>query len=130
MGTFSLSTLAIPSVVLLISFLSFTSQVLFTYIDPHPLKRRESITFNLLIACIFITYFRACFTNPGRIPKDWRERLLGEGQSVEGERGGAPVINHGNSTERVGEKGKEGRWCRKCNAAKPPRAHHCKSCKR
>lgn len=23
-----------------------------------------------------------------------------------------------------------GRWCKKCKAVKPPRAHHCKQCER
>ena len=133
MGTFSPSSLAIPAVVLLISFLSFTSQILFAYIDPHPLRHNESITFNVLIACIFVTYFRACFTDPGRIPKDWRETLFRKRKSVEAERSegnGALAIDGCDPNKRLGEYGAKERWCRKCDAAKPPRAHHCKSCKR
>ena len=134
MGNLSISSLAIPSVILLISFLSFTSQFLFTHIGPCPLTHRENVTFNTLITCIFITYFRACFTDPGGIPKNWRKSLLIAGEI--GDRGKREAAKYEKS--RMGDHDldggrdniKEGRWCRKCDAAKPSRTHHCKSCMR
>ena len=103
----SLGNLAVPGVLSLIGFLSFSSQWLFTRIDPGPLTRQQTITFNSLIAVLLICYARAVLTHPGRVPQDWRPA-------------DAPTDTH--SARQ--------RWCRKCKAYKPPRAHHCKICKR
>lgn len=92
----------IPAAVLIISFLSFSSQLLFYHISPGPLGPREAAVFNVLIACVFICYARACLTDPGKI-------------SSQG-------IKNGD--------GSNGRWCTKCDAPKPPRSHHCRVCAR
>ena len=103
----SLGYLALPGVLALISFLVLSSQWLFSRIDPGPLTRQETITFNSLSVVLLICYGRAVFTNPGHIPKDWRpDSLATDAHTV------------------------RQRWCRKCDAYKPPRAHHCKICKR
>ncbi|KAE9967485.1 hypothetical protein EG328_008175 [Venturia inaequalis] len=99
--------LAVPGVLCLISFLSFSSQYLFYHIDPEPLTREETITFNLLIAALLISYARCVLTDPGHIPHDW-------------------ALN----SDKPSVAGVKPRWCRKCEAVKPPRAHHCKICKR
>lgn len=99
--------LAVPGVLCLISFLSFSSQYLFYHIDPEPLTREETITFNLLIAALLICYARSVLTDPGHIPTDW---------ALDSNIPSVPVAKP--------------RWCRKCKAVKPPRAHHCKICKR
>ena len=106
----SLKTLALPGVCALIAFLSYSSQVLLLSLDPLPLDKRELITFNVLVGCIWVCYYRACFTDPGRITKGLCQED-GTGSSASGNRS-------------------LGRWCRKCEAPKPPRAHHCKECKR
>lgn len=109
MNSFSLPFLALPGVVLLISFLSYGPQILFLRIEPRPLSQGQSGSFNLLISCIWICYFRACFTDAGHVPSDWSPS----------EQGHCDRLNHHRE-----------RWCRKCARYKPPRAHHCKVCKR
>jgi palmitoyltransferase len=101
-----LKNLAVPSVYALIFFLAYTSQILFLYLEPHPLEKNQAIRFNVLLACLLVTYTRTVLVDPGHIPKS-------EEKEAEGE-----------------EKKKRQRWCRKCEAVKPPRAHHCKQCKR
>ncbi|KAL2357667.1 putative zinc finger protein DHHC domain-containing protein [Cryomyces antarcticus] len=109
-----ISKLAVPGVVLLISFLSFTSQLLFLSIEPGPLKEQQTLTFNILIGCLLVCYTRACLTNPGHLPK---ESTLGDNKQKLGE------PDSDGSRARL-------RYCTKCEAPKPPRAHHCKICKR
>ena len=107
MKLLSLNALAVPLVLCLISFLAFSSQYLFLCIDPRPLNSKEYLVFNLLISCLLICYFRSIQTDPGRTPPAW-----GSEESA--------------STAAKPRQ----RWCRKCNAYKPPRAHHCKVCGR
>lgn len=104
---FSISQLAIPAVWLLITFLTFTSQYFFLHFEAAPLQENELRAINILAACIGICYYRSCTVDPGRIPKDWEPS---DHKQLEG----------------VGRQ----RWCRKCEASKPPRAHHCRTCGR
>lgn len=107
---FSITKFAIPGVSVLIAFLAYTSQYFFLHFEPVPLTRDETWKINIFALCIWICYYRTCFVDPGRLPK---------------------------SQERPKPKEQEGdalasrqRWCRRCEAYKPPRAHHCKTCKR
>jgi palmitoyltransferase len=114
--------LAVPAVYVLIFFLGYPSQILFIYLDPAPLTKNELVLANVLLVCIFITYSKSVFVDPGTIPKRDGD---GDGRKV-----GSVVDGDG-----MGNGGKKGtgqrtKWCRKCDAAKPPRAHHCKECKR
>jgi palmitoyltransferase len=95
--TFSLS--------ILILFLAYTSQYLFFYIElpPGSLTFRETLIFNILICCVWVCWWRACWVDAGI-------RLEGGGDGR--------------------EKKKKGRWCRKCGREKPERAHHCRACGR
>lgn len=97
-----IQSLAVPAVCLLIAFLSYFSQVLFnnSTLDPGPLSRTESWTFNVLLVCLWVSYFRAVTVGPGR--------YIFPDQVIEA----------------------DGRWCKKCQAPKPPRAHHCRHCQR
>jgi len=104
----SLNALAIPAVLCLISFLAFSSQYLFISIDPRPLSSKEYLVFNLLISCLLISYFQAIRTDPGHVPSAWGSEESDLTSVVKPRQ----------------------RWCRKCNAYKPPRAHHCKVCGR
>jgi len=97
-----LHTVAVPVVLVLIGFLSFSSQLLFSHISPGPLNTREAATFNVAVACLLICYARACLTDPGKV-----------------------VSNNGRM-----EGGRNGPWCTRCDAPKPPRSHHCRICKR
>ena len=101
---FQASSLAVPAVVVLIAFLT-TSEYLYEAIEPSPLSPRQKIAVNALLACVVVSFARACRTDAGRVPKDWTpqpDRIPRDRQ----------------------------RWCSKCDAPKPPRAHHCKTCKR
>ncbi|KAF2869315.1 DHHC palmitoyltransferase-domain-containing protein [Massariosphaeria phaeospora] len=106
-----LSRLAVPSVYGLILFLGYPSQWLLLHLEPWPLSKNQLIHTNLVLVCIFITYTKTVFVDPGTFPRkkdDGEELSVGNGCGKE----------------------KARKWCRKCNAAKPPRAHHCKECKR
>lgn len=115
MAEFDIKKLAVPSVCLLISFLAYPPQVLFVYLDPSPLTRAEILKFNILVLCIWVSYYRACKTNPGDIPSAWVPKVSGDGEKQEEK---SEI-----GSERI-------RWCRRCDRLKPPRAHHCKACGR
>lgn len=111
--------LAIPAVCLLIAFLAYTSQWLYAVspeLSPGPLTSRQKYVFNTLLACLWITYYRACTTNPGRY-------TFPSSKKTDDAPSQLPASS---STTADGRK----RWCKKCAALKPPRAHHCKACKR
>jgi palmitoyltransferase len=112
-----LSQLAVPSVYCLIFFLGYPSQWLLMHLEPAPLSKNELIAANLALVLILITYTKSVFTDPGTIPKDWAGTVksVDEKEMENGDKEGV---------------GKSRKWCRKCDAAKPPRAHHCKECKR
>lgn len=109
----SIEQLAIPGVSILILFLAYTSQYLFYYIDPGPLTKSQALWFNGFVLGIWWCYDRACTVDPG--PRGWVRKVGLSGDEDDGE----DVIL-----------GKGKRWCRKCEAVKPPRAHHCKKCGR
>ncbi|KAE8320925.1 DHHC zinc finger membrane protein [Aspergillus sergii] len=109
-SSFHISRLAIPAVCTLISFLAYTSQYFFKNFEPAPLREQELWRINIFALCIWISYYRACTVDPGRVPRDWRPR---DGKQLEADRAS----------------GRQ-RWCRRCEAFKPPRAHHCKTCQR
>jgi ribosomal protein L40E len=107
---FAITQLAIPAVSVLIAFLAYTSQYFFLHFESVPLTTEETWKINIFALCIWICYYRTCFVDPGRLPKG-EER---------------PRPEHQESDEVTGRQ----RWCRKCDAYKPPRAHHCRTCKR
>ncbi|KAJ5766128.1 uncharacterized protein N7511_003744 [Penicillium nucicola] len=107
---FSISQLAVPVVNSLIGFLAYPSQYLFLHFEPLPLTKNEAWAINIFALCIFTCYYRACFVDPGRLSKS--------------EKHSEPTREDGD-----GLAGRQ-RWCRRCEAYKPPRAHHCKTCKR
>ena len=102
-----LTRLAVPFSVALISFLGYGSQILFYRIEPGPFEGWERLLFNCFMICILISYLRACFTDPGWVPRGWQHPIT--------------------QTESASVKS---RWCGKCNANKPARSHHCKICGR
>ena len=113
----TLSQLAVPFVYGLIFFLGYPSQWMLMQLEPGPLTKNELIASNVVLILIWITYTKSVFVDPGTIPKDWAQKELGEqNEGVGGKEGDAVA--------------KSRKWCRKCDAAKPPRAHHCKECKR
>jgi palmitoyltransferase len=112
----SLEDLAIPGVVSLILFLAYTSQYLFYYIEPGPLSWDQAIWFNIFVFAIWICYDRACTVDPGR--KGWVKKVA---ENVE---------DSADEEDEEGRLKKGTRWCKKCDAVKPSRAHHCKQCGR
>ena len=114
MAAFHVEALAYPGVVSLVSFLAYSSQWLFYNIQPGPLRKGEVYIFNVLVGALLICYTRTCFTDPGRIPSDWHEHIETKDED-------ARVAAEASSRQR---------YCRKCEMPKPPRAHHCKICKR
>ena len=107
----SAATLAVPASICEVSFLGYSSQFLFPYLEPGPLTHFETALFNILILSVLVGYYRTCTTDAGCIPKDLNS---------------SPVLQDGERSQRLANS----RWCRRCEAYKPPRAHHCKVCKR
>ncbi|KXH37101.1 DHHC zinc finger domain-containing protein [Colletotrichum simmondsii] len=105
--------LAVPGSCALMGFLSVSSQILFYVADdslaPGRLTRSETYTFNALLACLWYTYYKSCTVDPGRYPFP-----------------DAAVVE----VPEPDEYGLVRRWCKKCAAPKPPRAHHCRHCAR
>ncbi|KAK1808944.1 Palmitoyltransferase [Friedmanniomyces endolithicus] len=81
----------------IISFLAYPSQWLFHYIEPGPLRKGDAYIFNILVASLLFCYYRACYTDPGRIPADWQDRVQLNGSAPDAAQ--LPL---------------QQRWCRKC----------------
>ncbi|KAK5630510.1 hypothetical protein RRF57_006225 [Xylaria bambusicola] len=145
----SLQRLAVPFASLLIAALGYGSQWLFTVspdLEPGPLTPTQSRVFNTLLGCLWWTYWRACTVDPGRyeFPRSSRKKGEGKGPGKSGTEEGAATLSSedeehdeddndayeshapNNGARVVARR----RWCRKCAAPKPPRAHHCKTCGR
>jgi len=107
----SIDKIAVPAVVTNILFLSYSSQYLFYYIGPGPLSKEQAICFNSAVALSLSCLDRTITVDAA--PRGW-------------------IRKSGAAGDEDGEiEGKTGvRWCRKCEAVKPPRAHHCKKCKK
>ncbi|KAH8630253.1 hypothetical protein IG631_14830 [Alternaria alternata] len=118
------SQCAVPAVYVLIFFLGYPSQWLLMHLEPAPLTKNELIVSNVILVLILITYTKSVFVDAGTIPKEWAGK-----QELDGETGKGNADLSGKETGVDGI-GKSRKWCRKCDAAKPPRAHHCKECKR
>jgi hypothetical protein len=71
--------------------------------------------FQFTIACIVWSYARATTTDPGTVPR--------------GTASGADIIPSVKDDAEAIWKPKR-RFCEKCKCVKPPRAHHCSTCKR
>jgi ribosomal protein L40E len=94
----------------LISFLAYTSQYFFLHFESVPLRKDEVWKTNIFALCIWVCYFRSCYVDPGRLPASQQTTERGQ--------------------EEEARAARRQRWCRRCEAYKPPRAHHCKTCQR
>lgn len=72
---------------------------------------RLLVPFNLLVAYMYLAYYQAACSDAGGVPFDWSPD--------------AAMAEYG--VELTAE---HRRFCHKCDAFKPPRAHHCRQCKR
>ncbi|KAF8469726.1 DHHC palmitoyltransferase-domain-containing protein [Kalaharituber pfeilii] len=120
-------TLLLVFTLLLTTFLSYLPQ--HTLLRPssayHPTwTTSHSVIFNFLVGCIYVSYLRAVVTDPGRPRPGWVPDGVDEvkKEKRDGDRDG----------DREGKLwGRSaGRWCKKCEAWKPPRCHHCRKCGR
>ncbi|KAJ0122457.1 palmitoyltransferase pfa4 [Diaporthe amygdali] len=127
-------SLFVPAVCLLISFLGYTSQWLFNAaenLEPGPLTQRETAIFNILLLCLWATYYRACTVPPGRYdfpappPKKSDDPTpTSEDTDPSSNETSAPKPEPEPKTTTTTT-----RWCKKCDSPKPLRAHHCRLCK-
>jgi palmitoyltransferase len=102
--------LAIPAVCALMCFLAYDSQWLFHFaldLEPGRPSTAETVIFNILLLCLWWSYFKACTVDPGRYAR--------------------PSSSSPNATSPSQN---ALRYCKKCRAPKPPRAHHCRHCGR
>lgn len=118
-----LQKLFIPGVSLLVVFLGYTSQLLLNtaeYLEPGPLTESETTIFNILLVCLWSTYYKACTVPPGRynLPSPTDSNNDAPDQPSKSDKLSPPA----------NEPPPHARWCKKCAAPKPLRAHHCKHC--
>ena len=106
----TIERLAVPASIIFVSCLAYGSQILFRHLEPHPLHLSQTLVFNGLVGCLWVTYYRSCSTDPGSVPRNLSPDV------IESDEGFSLMQRQ--------------RWCRKCKAYKPPRAHHCKVCQR
>ncbi|KAK4193468.1 Palmitoyltransferase PFA4 [Podospora australis] len=117
-STPGLHKLYIPAVCLLIAFQGYFSQYVFDTspdLAPGALTDREFYTFNALLLTLWWTYYKACAVDPGR--------YIFPPSST------SPPPSSKDSKQTIAKTTPE-RWCKKCAAPKPPRAHHCRHCNR
>ncbi|KAH8110616.1 zf-DHHC-domain-containing protein [Phellopilus nigrolimitatus] len=100
----------------LIAFIAYSSQIFIIWPWYGRVLTVDLLTlllpFNFLVGLLFWNYFLTVSTDPGRVPKSWMpDTHSGEGYEVKRLTGNP-------------------RYCRMCDAYKPPRAHHCRQCRR
>lgn len=116
-----LQKLFIPAVCVLIFFLGYTSQWLFNtaeYLEPGPMTQNETTIFNILLACVWLTYYKACTVPPGRY--NFPPPKTDDDDADNDHKNETPLPK---PHEKL-----PARWCNKCAAPKPLRAHHCRHC--
>ncbi|CAN8101549.1 unnamed protein product [Discula destructiva] len=144
----SLQRFFIPSVCLLISFLGYSSQWLFNTaenLEPGPMTQRETTIFNILLFCVWSTYYKACTVPPGRYlfpetapppppPPPPRPATSTQDISTKSPSTTTSSTVEPNRSDLSASSTAPpptlptARWCKKCNRPKPLRAHHCRSC--
>ena len=75
------------------------------------------VLFNSLVFMSLLSHWKCMTTDPGAVPRDAQP---------------LPTDMHEHDTENPPEVGKPKyrKWCRRCKAFKPSRAHHCSMCGR
>ncbi|EFJ11742.1 hypothetical protein SELMODRAFT_125682 [Selaginella moellendorffii] len=118
MGYRSCLSLPVAVVLMLVGFVYYT--VVFLVLDPwldlataNGLANALAFTATTLMA--LVSYALAILRDPGEIPSSYLPDVEDSQQ--------APL-------QEVKRKGGDLRYCQKCRVYKPPRAHHCRVCKR
>ncbi|KAK3393730.1 DHHC palmitoyltransferase-domain-containing protein [Podospora didyma] len=109
--TKGLQRFAIPFVCVLIGFLGYYSQYLFyTSLDlaPGPLTTQQAAIFNILLACLWWTYYKACTVSPGCYPSTTTP---------------PPYARHCKKCDAP--KPPRAHHCRHCGRCIPKMDHHC-----
>ncbi|KAK9094613.1 hypothetical protein Scep_026082 [Stephania cephalantha] len=90
------------------------------------------ILFHFLLAMLLWSYFSVVFTDPGKVPSNWKPAMdeeIGDTMPLTG-----PDFSGNDFTPLQTAVGSPSnsriRYCRKCNQMKPPRCHHCSVCGR
>ncbi|KAF8029290.1 hypothetical protein BT93_E1848 [Corymbia citriodora subsp. variegata] len=110
-------SLPVTAVVLAIGFLYFST--VFVFIDrwfglaSSPGLMNAAAFTAVALMCVF-NYVASVFTDPGRVPPTFVPDV---------EDAVTPI-------HEIKRKGGDLRYCQKCSLYKPPRAHHCRVCKR
>ncbi|KAH7880993.1 DHHC palmitoyltransferase-domain-containing protein [Lentinula edodes] len=108
-----LGRLIVNFVVLLISFIAYSSQIFVIWPWYGRVVSVELLVllvpFNLLVGMLLWNYFLCVNVDPGRVPEDWKPDTHSDGFEVK-KLTGKP------------------RYCRMCKSYKPPRTHHCRQC--
>ncbi|KAL1835955.1 hypothetical protein VTJ49DRAFT_5766 [Mycothermus thermophilus] len=128
-STRGLHLVYIPAVCALIAFLGYFSQYLFNSdpnIAPGPLTRRQSLSFNSLLVCLWWCYYRACTVDPGRYVFSKSQPSDSSSTSSQSPDAQPHPPPPGTTTTTKTTT----RWCKKCTNPKPLRAHHCRHCAR
>ncbi|KAI0726908.1 zf-DHHC-domain-containing protein [Fomitopsis betulina] len=111
-----LGKLFVIFVTLLICFIGYSSQIFVIWPWYGSVLSVELISllvpFNALVVMVLWNYWLCCITDPGRVPRGWQ-----------------PDVQDSDGYE-VKKLTRGPRFCRTCEEYKPPRAHHCKQCKR
>ncbi|RWW27165.1 hypothetical protein GW17_00008416 [Ensete ventricosum] len=91
------------------------------------------VPFHVLLGLLLWSYFSVVFTDPGRVPSNWKppaDEEIGETAPLTS----LEFSNHILNLQQLGRLEDTGsqmiRYCRKCNQLKPPRCHHCSVCGR
>ncbi|KAF5312131.1 hypothetical protein D9619_002607 [Psilocybe cf. subviscida] len=107
--------LIVNFVLCLISFIAYSSQIFIIWPWYGSELSVELIQlllpFNIFVGLLLWNYFLCVFVDPGRVPKGWKPDTHADGYEIK-KLTGAP------------------RFCRMCDAYKPPRSHHCRTCNR
>ncbi|CAM9679590.1 unnamed protein product [Choristocarpus tenellus] len=99
----------------------------------------NALAFTAVAGITVTAHVQAMITNPGAVPRDaipvqCSRGVLTEGEETEGAaRGEDQETTHLASHKKIDNNDATPfpkKWCRKCNAFKPRRAHHCSVCSR
>ncbi|XP_065854570.1 probable protein S-acyltransferase 16 [Euphorbia lathyris] len=111
--------LSVPVVVVVFAIIYIYFTTLFVFIDgwfglmSSPGIMNAIVFTAVALMCIF-NYALAIFSDPGQVPSTYMP----------------DVEDADNPIHEIKRKGGELRYCQKCSLFKPPRAHHCRVCRR
>ncbi|XP_062218974.1 probable protein S-acyltransferase 14 [Phragmites australis] len=90
------------------------------------------LLFHFLLVMLLWSYFSVVFTDPGRVPPNWRPDIDEErGETAPLSTSDFNSLMNSQQSMVLSDTGNPRiRYCRKCNQLKPPRCHHCSVCGR